>query len=184
MAAVAETNPLFELLRDIETRSRHNALGLPQQADLRQTWSGIGFRMGDVRLVAPFGEVSEVLSLPALTKVPSARPWVLGLANVRGTLLPILDLGMFIEGRKTSLGSRTRMMVVSQKGVMAGLVVDEVFGLRHFYEEEQTDVFPQVAQQLMDYLGGAYQQNDIYWGVFSMLQLCQDPQFAEVASRA
>ena len=184
MAAVAETNPLFELLRDIETRSRNNALGLPQQVDLRQTWSGIGFRIGDVRLVAPFGEVSEVLSLPALTKVPSAQPWVLGLANVRGTLLPILDLGMFLEGRKTPINSRTRMIVVSQKGVMAGLVVDEVFGLRHFYEEEQTDVFPQISQQLMDYLGGAYQQNDIYWGIFSMLHLCQDQQFAEVASRA
>ena len=184
MAAVAETNPLFDLLRDIETRSRSNALGLPQQEELRQTWSGIGFRIGEVRLVAPFGEVSEVLTLPAMTRVPSARPWVLGLANVRGTLMPILDLGMFIEGQKTQVNSRTRMMIVSQHGVMAGLVVDEVFGLRHFYEEEQTDVFPQISQQLMDYLAGAYQQHELYWGIFSMLHLCQDPQFAEVASRA
>ncbi|MDH5444751.1 MAG: chemotaxis protein CheW [Gammaproteobacteria bacterium] len=184
MAAVAETNPLFELLRDIETRSRNNAMGLPQQVEIRQSWSGIGFRIGEVRLVAPFGEVSEVLSLPVLTKVPSARPWVLGLANVRGTLLPILDLGMFVEGCKTSVGSRTRFMIVNQKGVMAGVVVDEVFGLRHFYEEEHTDMFPQVSQQLMDYLDGAYQQKEIYWGIFSMLRLCQDPHFAEVASRA
>lgn len=184
MAAVAETNPLFELLRDIETRSRNNALGLPQQVDLRQSWSGIGFRIGEVRLVAPFGEVSEVLALPDMTRVPNARPWVLGLSNVRGTLMPILDLGMFIEGKKTVINSRTRMMIVSQQGVMAGLVVDEVFGLRHFYEEEQTDVFPQISQQLMDYLGGAYQQNELYWGIFSMLQLCQNQHFAEVASRA
>ncbi len=53
MAAVAETNPLFDLLRDIETRSRRNALGLPQQVDTRKTWSGIGFRIGDVRLLPP-----------------------------------------------------------------------------------------------------------------------------------
>lgn len=181
---MAETNPLFDLLRDIETRSRSKALGLPQQEQLRQSWSGIGFRMGDVRLVAPFGEVSEILTLPTLTKVPSARKWVMGLANIRGTLLPILDLSMFIEGRKTLLHSRTRLMVVNQKGVMAGVVVDEVFGLRHFFEEEQTDMFPQISQQLMEYLGGAYQQNEIYWGIFSMLHLCQDSQFAEVASRA
>lgn len=184
MAAVAETNPLFDLLRDIETRSRSKALGLPQQVELRQSWSGIGFRMGDVRLVAPFGEVSEILALPNLTKVPSARPWVMGLANVRGTLLPILDLAMFIEGRRIAFHSKTRLMVVNQKGVMAGVVVDEVFGLRHFFEEEQTDMFPQISQQLMEYLGGAYQQGETYWGIFSMLQLCQDPQFAEVASRA
>lgn len=181
---MAETNPLFDLLRDIESRSRSKALGLPQQEELRQSWSGIGFRMGEVRLVAPFGEVSEILALPALTRVPSARPWVMGLANVRGTLLPILDLGMFIDGRKTHIHPRTRLMVVNQKGVMAGVVVDEVYGLRHFYTEEQTDLFPRISQQLTEYLGGAYRQNEIYWGIFSMLQLCQDPQFAEVASRA
>jgi len=184
VAAVAESNPQFELLRSIEMRSRSKALGLPQREELRQSWSGIGFRIGDVRLVAPFGEVSEILTLPTLTKVPSARPWVMGLANVRGTLLPILDLGMFVEGRKTPLHTRTRLLLVNQKGVMAGVVVDEVFGLRHFYEEEQTDMFPQISQQLMTYLSGAYQQNEIYWGIFSMLHLCQDPQFAEVASRA
>ena len=181
---MAETYPLFDLLRNIETRSRSKALGLPQREALRQSWSGIGFRMADVRLIAPFGEVSEILTLPTLTKGPSARPWVMGLANVRGTLLPILDLGMFIEGRKTVRHSRTRLMIVNQKGVMAGVAVDEVFGLRHFYEEEQTDMFPQVSQQLMEYISGAYQQNEIYWGIFSMLHLCQDPQFAEVASRA
>lgn len=184
MAAVAETNPLFELLRDIEARSRNKALGLPRQEERRQSWSGIGFRIGDVRLVAPFGEVSEILTLPVLTRVPSARAWVMGLANVRGTLLPIIDLGMFIENRKTRIHSRSRLLVVNQKGVMAGVVVDEVFGLRHFYEEEQTDMFPRISQRLMEYLDGAYQQNKIYWGVFSMLHLCQDPQFAEVASRA
>ncbi len=184
MAAVAETHPLFDLLCNIETRSRGKAMGLPQQEEVRQSWSGIGFRMGDVRLIAPFGDVTEILTLPALTKIPSARPWVMGLSNVRGTLLPILDLGMFIEGRKTILQPSVRLMVINQKGVMAGVVVDEVFGLRHFYEEEQTEMFPQISRKLMDYLGGAYQQNEIYWGIFSMLHLCQDPQFAEVASRA
>ena len=151
---------------------------------MQETWSGIGFRIGNVRLVAPFGEISDLLSLPTLTKVPNARPWVMGLANIRGTLLPILDLGMFIEGSKTQIYPRTRLMVVNQKGVMAGVVVDEVFGLRYFYEEQQTDMFPQISKQLVSYLGGAYQQDEIYWGVFSMSHLCEDTQFAEVASRA
>lgn len=184
MAAVVETNPLFDLLRGIEMRSRCKALGMPRQEAVRQTWSGIGFRIAGVRLVAAFGEVSEVLSLPPMTRVPSARPWVMGLANVRGTLMPVLDLGRFIEDRKTPIHHRSRMMVVNQQGVMAGLVVDEVFGLRHFYEEEQTDMFPQISPQLMAYLSNAYQQQDTYWGVFSMVQLCRDSQFAEVASRA
>lgn len=109
MAAVAETNPLFEILRDIEARSRQKALGLPSQVEVRLSWSGIGFRIGDVRLVAEFGEVSEILPYPPMTRVPSAQPWVMGLANIRGTLMPILDLGNFIEvGKRLSIGVHVR----------------------------------------------------------------------------
>jgi len=181
---VAETNPLFELLRDIEVRSRQKALGIPSQVEVRQSWSGIGFKIGEVRLVAAFGEVNEILPYPAMTRVPSAQPWVLGLSNVRGTLMPILDLGNFIEGRSTPIHRRSRILVINRDKVAAGLLVDEVFGLRHFFAEEQTDMFPQISQQLMGNLTGAYQQNGIYWGIFSIPQLCQDPVFKEVAAKS
>lgn len=183
MAAVAETNPLFDILRDIEVRSRQRALGIPSQVVVRESWSGIGFRVGDIRLVAEFGEISELLPYPSLTRVPSALPWVMGLANIRGTLMPILDLGNYVDGNKTDIHRRSRVLVVSQDNVAAGLLVDEVFGLRHFYEEDQTEMFPQISQQLMGYLNGAYHQNGVYWGIFSMPQLCQDPVFREVAAR-
>jgi len=184
VAAVAESNPLFELLRDIEARSRQKALGLPSQIEVRQTWSGIGFRLGDVRLVAAFGEVNEILPFPQMTRVPSAQPWVLGLANVRGTLMPILDMGNFIEGRTTPIHRRSRILVINRDKLAAGLLVDEVFGLRHFFEEEQTDMFPQISKELMGKLTGAYQQNDVYWGIFSIPQLCQDSVFKEVAAKS
>jgi len=183
MASAVEDNPLFELLREIESRSRQKALGIPQRVEMRETWSGICFRIGPVRLVAPFGEVSELLTLPSLTRIPSARPWVLGLANIRGTLLPILDIGNFIEGEQVNINKRTRLIVINIKGVAAGLVVDEVYGLRHFFEEEKTEFFPQISQKMMSYLSGAYLQDGNYWGVFSMVQLGQDTQFREVALR-
>jgi len=183
MAAAVEDNPLFELLRDIETRSRQKALGIPQQLEVRDSWSGISFRLGRIRLLAPFGEVSELLTLPPLTRIPGARPWVLGLANIRGSLLPILDMGNFIEGEAIDINHRTRLMVINIKGVAAGLVVDEVYGLRHFFDEEKTAFFPQTSQQMMHYLSGAYLQDGNYWGVFSLLRLSQDARFREVAVR-
>jgi len=184
VAAVAETNPLFELLRDIEARSRQRALGIPSQIEIRQSWSGIGFRIGQIHLVAAFGEVSEILPMPPMTRVPSALPWVMGLANVRGTLMPILDLGNYIDGVKTNVHRRSRILIANREGVAAGLLVDEVFGLRHFFIEEQTDMFPEVSQQLLGYLIGAYQRNQAYWGIFSMKRLCSDPVFREVAAHS
>lgn len=180
--AESNPNPLFEVLRDIETRSRQKALGIPSQIEVRQSWSGIGFRIGPVRLVAEFGEIIEILPYPSMTRVPSALPWVLGLANVRGTLMPILDLGNYIEGQKTAVHKRSRVLITNRDGIAAGLLVDEVYGLRHFYVEERTEMFPEISQQLTEYLSDAYAQNGVYWGVFSIPRLCQDPVFREVAA--
>lgn len=183
MAAVAEMNPLFEILRDIETRSRHRALGIPTQVETRQSWSGIGFRIGNVRLVSAFGEVTEILPYPVMTRVPNALSWVMGLANIRGSLMPVLDLGSFIDGEKTEVHRHSRILITNRDGVAAGLLVDEVYGLRHFYVEEETDMFPEISQQLTGYLSGAYHQNGVYWGIFSIPELCQDPDFREVAAQ-
>lgn len=183
MNAVKQLQP-FELLRSIEERSRQQAFGIPQQIEVRRPWSGIGFRVGDTYLVSPLGEVEEILVYPDLTRVPSAQIWVKGIANVRGTLLPIMDLRGFIEGQATRLQRRTRVLVIRHKNLAAGLVVDEALGLRHFFEEEHTDSLPQVSAELAGYIGGAYRQGERLWGVFDMHQLAEDPRFLQVAGRA
>ena len=60
-------------------------------------WVGVAFRLaGEVFLVAR-EETREVLAYPAaVTRVPGARSWIRGLANVRGQLLPIVDLRAFL----------------------------------------------------------------------------------------
>ncbi|WP_227511786.1 chemotaxis protein CheW [Psychrobacter sp. ENNN9_III] len=55
-------------------------------------WRGIVFEIGGQRLIAPMGEVSEVLAMPEYTSMPLVKSWMLGIANVRGRLLPITDL--------------------------------------------------------------------------------------------
>ena len=48
-----------------------------------------------------FDEVVEILPMPQVTPVPGAQPWLLGVANIRGNLLPIVDLKQFLEGERT-----------------------------------------------------------------------------------
>ena len=173
----------FAILRDIEQRSRTKALGLPQQIEVRRTWSGIGFRLGDSHLLSPMHEVEEILEYPDMTRIPSARSWVKGVANVRGTLLPILDLRDFIDGHAVRQGRKTRVLRIRQGELVSGLVVDEVFGMRHFFHEEHMEKMPQVSIRLQNYLTGSYRRGDTHWGVFSMRSLSEDPKFAEVAAR-
>lgn len=173
----------FELLFELESRARAHAFGLPQREEARKIWRGVGFRLGGIMLVVPLGQVREILISPPVSRVPGAKPWVTGIANVRGTLLPILDLQGFLSSRSTLRGRRTRVLVVEHGGVTAGLMVDEVLGLRHFFEEEDRVAhLPVAADAFRNYLVGAFAQAGQLWGVFDMHRLIQDPDFMQVAA--
>ena len=68
-----------------------------RQSGQQSEWRGVVFEVGGQQLIAPMGEVSEVLSMPEFTSVPMAQPWLLGIANVRGRLLPLTDLAKFLQ---------------------------------------------------------------------------------------
>jgi twitching motility protein PilI len=174
----------FALLQNIDNRSRTKALGLPQQIEVRRTWSGVGFRLGDINLLSKLDEVDEILISPVMTKIPSACSWVKGIANIRGMLLPIMDLKDFIDGVAIQKGRKTRVLLIKKGGLISGLMVDEVFGMRHFFEEEHTEKVPDVSDNLKRYLKGAYRKGNTHWGVFNIDNLANDPKFMEVAARS
>lgn len=172
---------VLDLLSGIEARCRAHAAGLPQQVELRENWSGIGFRIGDLRLVAPLAEVREILRPPPLTRVPGAKPWVKGIANVRGNLLPVVDLSDFLALPAAPWGRRSRVLVAQRGDLTVGLVVSEVAGLRHFYRDTYTPDVPPVAERLYSLLRGSYVADEDAWPVFSLHALAESQQFREVA---
>ena len=179
MTAVSKA---YALLQDIEERSRTKALGLPQQVEVRRTWSGVGFRLGNVYLLSKLEEVDEILISPEMTRVPSALSWVKGIANIRGMLLPIMDLRDFIDGESVPSGRKTRVILIKKGELVSGLMVDEVFGMRHFFEEERTENVPESSDNLKKYLQGAFRKGNMHWGIFDMDNLAADPNFLEVAA--
>ena len=176
MSAQIAQHP-YDLLLEIEERCVSNRDGLPQQADAAPYWTGIGFRLGNAQFVSPMGEVVEILTYPGYTEVPKTKSWVKGIANVRGNLLPIMDLHDFILEEPVKQTPRVRVLVVRHKGVFAGLIVEEVYGIRHFLEEEKTSILPSVDHRVRPYLKQAYWRDNTYWGVFSMYKLVETPHF-------
>lgn len=173
----------YALLQDIEVRSRTKALGLPQQIEVRRTWSGVGFRLGNAYLLSKLEEVDEILIAPEMTRIPSALSWVKGIANIRGMLLPIMDLRDFIDGQGVQSGRKTRIILIKKGELVSGLMVDEVFGMRHFFEEERTKNVPEVSDNLKKYLQGAFLKGNMHWGIFDMDNLAADPSFLQVATQ-
>jgi twitching motility protein PilI len=176
-----QTDP-FSLLRDIAERSRKHAFGLPQQEAARDLWHGVAFVLGGVHLVMSLEHVREILKYPALSPVPGAKPWVKGIANIRGTLLPIMDLNGFLSGERAALDRRTRVLVVESAGVTCGLIVDEVLGMRHFLADSYNSGGPDASPALDTYVSGSYGQGGYLWGVFDPERLMETPEFIQVAA--
>jgi twitching motility protein PilI len=117
----------FDLLREMERRSRLAITGNPGDDANAEEWVGIGLRLGNERFVVGREEIREVLMLPsALTRVPGAKAWVRGLANVRGHLLPIADLRGFLGGGDAPPDRAARVLGVNSTEFPVGLLVDEV----------------------------------------------------------
>jgi twitching motility protein PilI len=172
----------FETLADYERRSLSHVAGLPEQIDAPGLWRGIGFRVGPHHLVSSISEVNEILTMPALTVVPGTQQWVLGVANVRGNLVAVIDLRNFIEGSRTVLTDSTRVLVVRQHGGSVGLLVDEVLGQRSFTDDLRARALGEDDERYKRYVGEKIQLGEILWGLFSMTALVRSADFQQASA--
>ena len=127
----------FELLRELERLARVALTGQGRDAGSEREWVGVAFRLSAENFLVAREETREVLGFPSVvTRVPGAKAWIRGIANVRGQLLPVVDLRAFLGGGATNTGRRTRVLVAHHREVPAGLLVDEVLGFRRFNDGE------------------------------------------------
>jgi purine-binding chemotaxis protein CheW len=86
-------------------------------------------RLGGGRYGLSAPDVAEVTPLPGLTRVPSTAPWLCGVGNWRGHVLPVVDLRPLLGLPVTPLPSSARVVVVSVDDVEVGIVAEAVAGL-------------------------------------------------------
>ena len=170
------------LLQEIEPRSRAVHAGQGGGAAPAE-WVGVGFRIGEEQFVANREQVREVLMLPdTMTRVPGSRRWLLGIANLRGHLLPLIDVKLLLGSGRTTLRRTTRVISVNHREVPAGLVVDEVQGFRRFMDHEFANEAAETIVRCDRFLGGTYQRGDESWPVFNLFDLVESNMFLQAAA--
>ena len=173
----------FELLVELERRAHAHGAEVPARAERRDEWRGVGFRLGGRRFVAPLGEVVEILTPPRVARVPHTKSGVHGVANVRGNLLPIMDLNDYLGKGPVNLNRLSRVLVVEHQVIFTGLLVDEVLGMCHFLYPEQWRAFIDDGKETAaPYLNGVLQRDGSDWLVFSAAKLAHHPKFLKVAA--
>lgn len=170
----------IDLLLGYERRLAEAGAALPAQREVRERWTGIGFRVGDHRFMASMDEVREILDPPVCTRVPGTVSWFLGIANVRGNLVPVFDLHGFLAGGRVAQSRQARVLVHQEEGVNAAFLVDDVLGMKRFELDQRARV-PTDAQALAPYVTDGFRQGDESWPVLSLGDFVASRDFLEIA---
>lgn len=173
----------FELLREIERLTQAALSGQAAERGVGREWVGVAFRLGTENFLVARDETREVLGYPAiLARVPGAKSWIRGLANVRGQLLPVVDLRAFLGGGVIPSNRSARVLVANHREVPAGLMVDEVLGFRKFADADFVGDVPPTLLRCERYLAGAFKRDSEVWPVFTLRQLLESNEFLQAAA--
>lgn len=130
-------------------------------------------------------EVAEIVTPPQMTRIPGVKPWALGIANMRGNLLPVMDLQGFLYGENLLLNPRRqRLLVVNHAGIYVGLLVEAVIGMKRFREVERSSEIPIDPKngRLAAFVVGAFQHADNRYAVFSLWRLVRHTDFLNISA--
>ena len=84
------------------------------------------FKMGDEFFGVDISIVESIIKIQEITLVPHAHLYVEGVTNLRGTVVPVIDLRTRFSMPRVEPTKDTRIIVVEHEGAMIGMVVDAV----------------------------------------------------------
>jgi purine-binding chemotaxis protein CheW len=84
----------------------------------------VGFRIGNETFGVRIGSVREIVRVPEITAVPSAPETVEGVINLRGKIIPVMDLRKRFGQSDIQPDKKNRILVVELENKLVGLIVN------------------------------------------------------------
>jgi len=119
-----------EALRELQGRLATRMQSARSEAPVR---SWLAVECAGHGLLFPLHEAGEIFALTTVLPVPHTQPWFVGVANLRGGLHGVVDLGLFLglRGSGTSADGARLLALNPALGVNCALLVDGLAGLRN-----------------------------------------------------
>jgi len=128
-----------------------------QDAELLQL---VTFSIGDEEFGVEILKVQEIIRMLEITKVPKAPPFVEGVINLRGKVIPILDLRKRFGLQSRSHDKNTRIIVIEINSMIVGFIVDSISEVLRLPANTVEPPPPVVAGLDSDYISGVGKLED------------------------
>lgn len=119
------------------------------------------FELGEQKYALPILETQEIMRMVAITKVPNTSYFVEGVINLRGNVIPVINLGSRLGLDKKAHDQDTRIIVVDRDDQKVGMIVDRVQEVGRYTEEEMDT--NAVTGENVDILSGVVKKEDQLW---------------------
>ncbi len=120
----------------------------------------IGFRVADEEYGLPLTSIQEIITMPRITRVPKASPYVKGVINLHGNVIPVIDIARRFEIGETRVGADSRVVVVEVENEVVGLLAKSVSKVTRFNHSDIQPPPPLVAGIAAEYLDGVVRLPD------------------------
>jgi purine-binding chemotaxis protein CheW len=127
------------------------------------------FQLNEQQYALPIQETQEIIRMTAITQVPNTRHYVEGIINLRGSIVPVINLNKRLGLPVNEYNDATRIIVVENEGQKVGMIVDNVLEVGRFTEDEIEP--PSVAGDNVDYLKGVVKKGDRLWLLLNLVKV-------------
>jgi twitching motility protein PilI len=111
------------------------------------------------------------------------KSWVLGVANIRGRLIPVVDLHEFLGLAPSMPMAQWRVLVVEDGELVAGLLVEQSLGMQHFLEDSFEEASEEALGSLAPYVRGAFRHGGRIFYDVQLKSILRDDRFYDVAEQ-
>lgn len=98
--------------------------------------------------------VTEIIGLQAITEVPELPEYIKGIINLRGKIIPVMDMRARFKKSSREYDDRTCIIVIDTNGIAIGLIVDRVAEVITIYEEDVVSLPEMIKDDKQKYIYG------------------------------
>lgn len=170
----------FEYLYEIDNQLTHEHVGKNIAGQSAQ--QSLHFRVAEYNLLIKLNTSTEVINAIDCSLIPRTQSWLLGMASLRGQLLPLIDLNSYWFNAAPAHKLIGKRVISTRVGsTLIGLVVDQVFGVVNVIDMELKNMVEKNWDEaVMQVVTSVYSSNEINYGMCDFKKLMAEDKFGSM----
>lgn len=142
----------------------------------------VTFKLGDELYGIDIMKVKEIILLGAITRVPSVPEYIEGATNLRGRVIPVIDLRKRLGLKVSDYTEQTRIIVLNLANRTIGVIVDAVSEVLRVHSSEIEETPPGIAGAGREFLRGLVKRENNLLIVLEIEQIIET-QALQIATK-